>query len=205
MGPHESRIVEATAEPPAGEHSEAWEPASSRGETVPRPVLGEGGRLVAVHERLAARNWPPPSHPHRPVCGPQRAAHEPDEGSHGDGPSPSVRAKRTDAIPGVPCAERTTIPTADAPASCFGRFRQLCYFRPEAHVAGRGAGTGPMHAGGDMGPVARWRGAQVAAVKQLAGLPVALAAAVSAGGDGADPRVRPRGPPSSASDSAVGR
>jgi hypothetical protein len=56
-----------------------------------------------------------------------------------------------------------------------------------------------------MGPVARWCGAQVAAVKQLAGLPLALAAVLSVGGDGADRRARPRGPPSSASDSAVGR
>ena len=37
-----------------------------------------------------------------------------------------------------------------------------------------------------MGPVARRCGAQVAAVKQLTGLPVALAAVLSAGGDGAD-------------------
>ena len=56
-----------------------------------------------------------------------------------------------------------------------------------------------------MGPVARWCGAQVAAVKQLAGLLVALAAVLLVGSDGADHRVRPRGPPSSASDSAVGR
>jgi hypothetical protein len=51
-----------------------------------------------------------------------------------------------------------------------------------------------------MGSVARWSGAQVAAVKQLAGLPVALAAVLSVGGDGADRRVRPRGPPSFASE-----
>jgi hypothetical protein len=38
MGLHEPRW-EATAEPPAGEHSEASEPLSSLGETVPRPVL----------------------------------------------------------------------------------------------------------------------------------------------------------------------
>jgi hypothetical protein len=31
--------VEATAEPPAGEHSEEREPAELLGETVPRPVL----------------------------------------------------------------------------------------------------------------------------------------------------------------------
>jgi hypothetical protein len=50
-----------------------------------------------------------------------------------------------------------------------------------------------------MGPVARWCGAQVAAVKQLAGLPVAVAV-LSVGGDGADRRVRTRGPPSFASE-----
>ena len=56
-----------------------------------------------------------------------------------------------------------------------------------------------------MGPVARRCGAQVAAVKQLTGPPVAPFAVLSVGGNGADRRVRPRGPPSSASDSAVGR
>jgi hypothetical protein len=56
-----------------------------------------------------------------------------------------------------------------------------------------------------MAPVARWCGAHVAAVEQLTGLPVALAAVLWVGGDGANRRVRPRGPPSSASDSAVGR
>ena len=39
MGPHEPLMGEATAEPLVGEHSEAWEPVSSRGESVPRPVL----------------------------------------------------------------------------------------------------------------------------------------------------------------------
>ena len=53
MGPHESRIVEATAEPPAGEHSEAWEPASSRG----RPCPGRcgGGRTAGGRPRRAGR------------------------------------------------------------------------------------------------------------------------------------------------------
>src|SRR5215211_5055472 len=90
-------------------------------------------------------------------------------------------------------------------ASFFGRFRRLCYFRLEAQFAVQRAGTGPMRAGGDMGPVARRRGAQATAVQQVVERPVSLAAVLSAWGDGADCRVRPRGPPSSPSESAVGR
>jgi hypothetical protein len=72
-----------------------------------------------------------------------------------------------------------------------------------AQFARQRAGTRPMHAGGDMGPVARRCEAQVAAVQQVVG-PVTLAAVHSVWGDGADRRVQPRGPPSSPSDSAVG-
>jgi hypothetical protein len=62
-----------------------------------------------------------------------------------------------------------------------------------------------MRAGDDMGPVPRRRGAQVAAVKQVVELPVTLAVVRSVWGDGADRSGRPRGPPSSAFDSAVRR
>jgi hypothetical protein len=44
MGSHELRW-EATAEPPAGEHSEAWEPGALGGDRAPAGVE-EGGRLV---------------------------------------------------------------------------------------------------------------------------------------------------------------
>jgi hypothetical protein len=54
-----------------------------------------------------------------------------------------------------------------------------------------------------MGPVARRRGAQLTAVKQFVGPRVASAAVLSVCRDGADCRVQPRGPPSSASDSAL--
>jgi hypothetical protein len=47
-----------------------------------------------------------------------------------------------------------------------------------------------------MGAVARRRGAQVAAVKQLVGLLVTSAAVLSVCGDGAGRRARSRGPPS---------
>ena len=44
MGPHEPRMSEATAELPAGEHSEAWEPWSSWGR--PCPGWCRGGRTA---------------------------------------------------------------------------------------------------------------------------------------------------------------
>ena len=56
MGLHEPPICEATAEPPAGEHSEAWELRELLGETAPRPVLRRAdGWWKVVPESTAMR------------------------------------------------------------------------------------------------------------------------------------------------------